>query len=57
MRGNTYSRNHTRLDPDEPAFWQFGFEESALIDYPETIDFILEKTGHEDLFFVGTYVR
>ena len=56
MRGNSYSRNHTTLSPDDPAFWQFGFEESAVIDYPEAIDFILEKTGHEDLFFIGTFL-
>ena len=56
MRGNSYSRNHTTLDPDLPEFWQFGFEESGLVDYPETIDFILEKTpGQEDLFFIGSY--
>lgn len=54
MRGNSYSRNHTHLNPDtDTSFWKFSFEESGRIDYPETIDFILEKTGHEDLFFIG----
>lgn len=54
-RGNSYSRNHTSLDPCTSCadFWRFGFEESALNDYPVFVDFILEATGSEDLFFVG----
>ncbi len=30
-----------------------SFDESARYDYPSTIDYILKKTGHEQLFFVG----
>lgn len=55
IRGNSYSRNHTNLDPCTGCadFWDFGFEEPALSDYPLFIDFILSETGEEGIFFVG----
>ena len=55
MRGNSYSRNHTTLDSCTTCkdFWQFGIEESAVFDYPASIDYILQETGMPDLHFVG----
>jgi pimeloyl-ACP methyl ester carboxylesterase len=55
IRGNSYSKRHTRLDPCPTCtdFWAFGFDESSRYDYPATIDHILQQTGHESLYFVG----
>ena len=55
LRGSTYSRNHTTLDPCASCtdFWDFALEESAVLDYPTVIDFILAETGHPDLHFAG----
>ena len=55
IRGNTYSRNHTHLDPCSSCkeFWSFGLEEGALLDYPAVIDYIAAATGYEDMHFVG----
>ena len=55
IRGNTYSRNHTHLDPCSSCkeFWSFGLEEGALLDYPVVIDYIVAATGYEDMHFVG----
>ena len=55
IRGNTYSRNHTHLDPCSSCkeFWSFGLEEGALLDYPAVIDYIVAATGYEDMHFVG----
>lgn len=55
IRGNQYSKRHQTLDscPTCTEFWSFGFHESAIYDYPATIDYILEATNQEDLFFVG----
>uniref|UniRef100_A0A2H8TE46 Lipase 3 n=1 Tax=Melanaphis sacchari TaxID=742174 RepID=A0A2H8TE46_9HEMI len=54
-RGNTYSRNHVTLDPaKEPEkFWDFSWHEMGTIDLPNTIDYILDKTGEPDLNYVG----
>ncbi|XP_017781540.1 PREDICTED: lipase 3-like [Nicrophorus vespilloides] len=54
-RGNRYSRNHTTLDPDSDAkkFWDFSWHEIGIYDIPEMIDYILENTGHSDLYHIG----
>ena len=53
IRGNLYSRNHQFLNPGSEDFWSFTFDESARLDYPTAIDYILELTQQEDLSFVG----
>ena len=56
-RGNSYSRNHTFLEPcsmercDE--FWQFGWDEGGLYDVTAGIDFALNHTGQSDVFYFG----
>lgn len=53
-RGNTYSRNHTTLNPDnDTIFWQFSFHEMGFYDLPKTIDYILEKTGQKSLYYAA----
>ncbi|XP_050297068.1 lipase 3-like isoform X2 [Anthonomus grandis grandis] len=53
-RGNTWSRNHTTLNPDKDAkFWKFSFHEIGLYDIPAMIDYALEKTGASSVYYVG----
>ncbi|XP_054584930.1 lipase member K isoform X2 [Eptesicus fuscus] len=52
-RGNTWSRKHLKFSPKSPEFWAFSLDEMAKYDLPATIDFIVEKTGQERLFYVG----
>lgn len=52
-RGNTFSRNHTTLDPDEGPFWQFSWHEMGMFDLPAIVDFILNYTKQEQLHYVG----
>ncbi|RZB40755.1 Abhydro lipase domain containing protein, partial [Asbolus verrucosus] len=53
-RGNKLSRNHTTLDPNTSSeFWQFSWHQIGIIDLPTMIDFVLEKTGQTDLYYVG----
>ncbi|XP_059518730.1 lipase member K isoform X2 [Myotis daubentonii] len=52
-RGNTWSRKHLKFSPKSPEFWAFSVDEMAKYDLPATIDFIVEKTGQERLFYVG----
>ncbi|CAG4991873.1 unnamed protein product [Colias eurytheme] len=54
-RGNAYSRNHVKLDPDKDAeaFWDFSFHEHGYYDLPAFIDTVLEKTGEKKLNAIG----
>ncbi|XP_066998921.2 lipase 3 [Anabrus simplex] len=52
-RGNTWSRKHTTLKPSSAKFWEFTWHEMGVYDLPAVIDYILEKTGEEKLFYVG----
>ncbi len=55
LRGTAYSRNHTSLDSCRTcrSYWDFGLEESALFDYPASIDYILNETRSDQVDFVG----
>lgn len=53
-RGNRYSRNHTRLNPNKDAkFWNFGFHEIGTYDLPAIVDFILHLTKKSYIYYVG----
>ncbi|CAK1590794.1 unnamed protein product [Parnassius mnemosyne] len=54
VRGNYYSRNHTRMNPDvDPEFWKFSLNEVGVYDLPAIIDYILEYTRSEKLNYIG----
>lgn len=53
-RGNRYSRSHETLNPDTDAdYWKFSWHELGVYDLPAVVDFILNKTAQEQLFYVG----
>ncbi|KAM9061532.1 lipase member K-like [Sarcophilus harrisii] len=52
-RGNTWSRKHVRYSPESPEFWAFSFDEMAKYDLVATLNFIVNKTGQEKLYYVG----
>ncbi|CAJ0940269.1 unnamed protein product [Ranitomeya imitator] len=52
-RGNTWSRKHKTLTPDEEEFWAFSYDEMATLDLPAVINFILQKTGQEQIYYIG----
>merc|ERR1719348_244342 len=56
-RGNTYSRNHTTLEPCSfercEDFWDFGWHEGGLYDVTVGIDYVLAVTGEEQVHYVG----
>jgi pimeloyl-ACP methyl ester carboxylesterase len=53
VRGNRYALEHTTLNPSESAFWDFSWDEHALIDLPSMVDYILETTSTTKLSYVG----
>lgn len=52
-RGNKYSRKHVSRNPHEASFWNFGIDEYAWHDIPDSIEYILETTGEKSLSYVG----
>ncbi|EFX88863.1 hypothetical protein DAPPUDRAFT_311149 [Daphnia pulex] len=53
FRGNRFSRRHTTLNPDEPEFWEFSWDEIGNSDIPSMIDYILKETGQPKLSYIG----
>ncbi|KAL9930923.1 lipase 3-like [Glossina fuscipes fuscipes] len=53
VRGNTYSRNHTKYNTKQPIFWEFSFHEMGLYDIPAIIDYILQQTKRQQLHYIG----
>ncbi|KAL7857141.1 hypothetical protein SRHO_G00160400 [Serrasalmus rhombeus] len=52
-RGNTWSRKHVILTPDQNQYWEFSHDEMAKKDLPAVINFITKTTGQEKIFYVG----
>ncbi|KAJ6657771.1 hypothetical protein lerEdw1_001958 [Lerista edwardsae] len=52
-RGNSWSRKHQTLSIDQEQFWDFSFHEMGIYDVPAAINFILEKTQQDGLYYIG----
>lgn len=52
-RGNTYSRAHATLTPDQKEFWEFSWHEMGMYDLPAAIDYVLDTTSKPTLDYVG----
>nr|XP_022912354.1 lipase 3-like [Onthophagus taurus] len=56
-RGNTWSRKHVSLNPDgffdQRKFWAFSWNEIGMYDLPAMIDYILEVTNQNSLYYIG----
>jgi pimeloyl-ACP methyl ester carboxylesterase len=54
MRGNYYSRAHTKYNPNrDEAFWDFSWDDMARDDLPSMIYYILNVTQQTQIGYVG----
>ncbi|XP_067129900.1 gastric triacylglycerol lipase-like [Centruroides vittatus] len=53
QRGTTYARKHIKYSSEDDKFWDFSIDEHARYDTPDSIDFVLNKTGQSQLYYVG----
>ncbi|NXF38608.1 LIPM Lipase, partial [Nyctibius bracteatus] len=52
-RGTSWSQRHQHLSADQVEFWDFSFHEMAVYDLPAMIDFVLQKTGQKQIYYIG----
>ncbi|CAL0323265.1 unnamed protein product [Lupinus luteus] len=51
-RGTRYSRRHISLDPSDPAFWNWSWDELVTYDLPAVFDYVFKETGQK-INYVG----
>ncbi|XP_016972366.1 lipase 3 [Drosophila rhopaloa] len=52
-RGNTYSKKHATKSPLLQPFWNFEWHDIGIYDLPAMMDFVLYRTGADQLTYVG----
>uniref|UniRef100_A0A8D2PF99 AB hydrolase-1 domain-containing protein n=1 Tax=Zosterops lateralis melanops TaxID=1220523 RepID=A0A8D2PF99_ZOSLA len=52
-RGVTWSLKHKTLKPCQKEFWQFSFDEIGKYDIPAELNFIMNKTGQKNVYYIG----
>ncbi|XP_021801131.1 triacylglycerol lipase 2-like isoform X1 [Prunus avium] len=51
-RGTKYSLGHTSLSPDDPAYWEWSWDELVAYDLPATFQYVHDQTGQK-IHYVG----
>lgn len=52
-RGNKHALSHATMNYTMTRFWEFSWEEIGVHDLPAMIDYILEVSGKESLYYIG----
>nr|XP_034185020.1 lipase 3-like [Osmia lignaria] len=53
VRGSRYSRKHRVMNTTNGKFWKFSWHEIGTYDVPAMIDYIIEKTKQEKIYYIG----
>ncbi|PRQ52660.1 putative triacylglycerol lipase [Rosa chinensis] len=51
-RGTQYSLGHTSLTPDDPAYWEWSWDELVVYDLPATYQYVHNQAGQK-IHYVG----
>lgn len=51
-RGTRFSRRHVSLDPSNPEFWDWTWDDLVTHDLPAVVDFVFRQTGQK-IHYVG----
>ncbi|KAL7145944.1 hypothetical protein ABFS83_06G008100 [Erythranthe nasuta] len=51
-RGTRFSRRHLTLDPTDPEYWNWTWDELVTHELPSIIGFVFKQTGHK-IHYVG----
>ncbi|XP_052194992.1 triacylglycerol lipase 2 [Diospyros lotus] len=51
-RGTRFSRRHATLDPTNPDFWNWTWDDLVASDLPAVLDFVFKRTGQK-IHYVG----
>ncbi|XP_067005409.2 lipase 1 [Anabrus simplex] len=52
-RGNLYSKTYAAAKNENPLYWDFSWHEIGYYDLPAFIDYVLVRTRHDSLLYVG----
>nr|XP_020656931.1 lipase member M-like [Pogona vitticeps] len=52
-RGSRWCKRHQNFSIDQEEFWDFSFHEMGMNDLPAIINFVVAKTGQEQIFYIG----
>ncbi|PKA57952.1 Triacylglycerol lipase 2 [Apostasia shenzhenica] len=52
-RGTIYSLAHTSLSSNDPAYWDWSWDELVGYDLPAFVGYVYEKTGKQKIHYVG----
>ncbi|KAL3644044.1 hypothetical protein CASFOL_011976 [Castilleja foliolosa] len=47
IRGTRFSRRHVNLDPANPKYWDWTWDELVIHDLPSVIDLVFKQTGQK----------
>jgi len=53
VRGNCYSKKHTKVKVSSDKFWDFSVDNMAKHDIPGMIDYVLKATQQPHVYYVG----
>ena len=53
FRGNNYAREHLTYKPSDKEFWSFTWDEMAKYDLPALLNYTIEHSGKEKIYYVG----
>lgn len=52
-RGTKYATHHKKYDTESVDYWRFSYHEIGLYDLPALIDYSLQLSGSDKIFYIG----